>query len=351
MKEKLIITSKDQFGYLIDTFKYCEILKDKYEIIYICLNQGKKKIFLKGIEVIYISKKNNNFLDCAILNINVIKESFKRKVKKIFCIYNPLIFIVKIFCFRKRVMLDIRTGSTNNEEVKRKKSNKKILYNSYFFNEITVISESLAKDIGIKKYFRVLPLGASISKKNIEKSNDIIYLLYVGVLSNRNIIDTIKAFNILKNSTKFNVKYRIIGDFNENDPEKEIFEKYILENKDIEYLGYVEHSKLEKYFNKSHIGISYIPINSCYNLQPPTKTYEYIANGLITIATATYENKKIIKNKVNGLLCKDNPYDLAKKIEYVILNINNYDFDKIQDSIKENTWENIVNNKLINILS
>ena len=42
-----------------------------------------------------------------------------------------------------------------------------------------------------------------------------------------------------------------------------------------------------------------------YDIQTPTKTFEYIISGLFCIATNTTANKNLI-NKDNGILCDDN---------------------------------------------
>lgn len=347
--EKLIISSHNQFGYLTDTFKYCSYLKNIYDITYICFDEKRDKINMENVKIIYVDKKENIILNYLKLNYEVIKQSYKTKTKKIFCVYNPLVFIQKIFLFNRKIILDIRTGSVEKDINARKKANKRIKINSIFFNNITIISKGLAEKLKIKKY-KIIPLGADkkINRKFIE--NDKIKMIYIGILNNRNIIDTVKGFNKFIYETGCNdATYKIIGYFNEDNDEKTKLLNEIMKSKNVEYLGEKKHDELIEFIKDSNIGVSYIPITEYYNFQPPTKTYEYMMNGLITIATATYENKNIIK-KNNGILCNDNIDSFVEALKYVKENIKKYDSKYIIDSVKENNWENITLNILKPIL-
>lgn len=349
-KEKLIICSHNQFGYLTDTFQYCKLLKNKYDIIYICFDQNKEKINLDGIKNIYIKKNNNMILDYLNLNKNLIIESYKNKVNKIFLVYNPLSFICKFFLFKKKIILDIRTGSVEKNKSARKKANRRIWINSLFFKEKTIISEGLANKLNIKK-FEILPLGAEkLKNENIELNKKSIKLIYIGILSGRNIIQSIKGFELFSEKySDIDCEYNIIGFYNDNDNEEKNFFKSISKNKKINYLGPKKHDEIYKYLNEANIGVSYIPITEYYNYQPPTKTYEYLMNGLITLATATDENKKIIKSE-NGVLCEDNAKSFSESLEKIYKNLDSYDSKKIIKSVEKNTWQEIVKNILEPIL-
>ena len=217
--------------------------------------------------------------------------------------------------------------------------------------EITIISEGLARHLGIAKY-KVLPLGADYKEHIPNKSKQSMDLIYVGTLSNRNIVDTVKAFNkfVLDYGSKVNSTYTIIGFFSDkSEDEKRLFLEEINKKIKISYKGRKKHDELTTYFNNSNIGVSYIPITEYYNYQPPTKTFEYINHGLITIATKTYENKKII-NKNNGILCEDNETSFYNALVYLFQNINSFHVDKILDTSNEYSWNNIVNETLVPIL-
>src|SRR5690606_31743303 len=78
----------------------------------------------------------------------------------------------------------------------------------------------------------------------------------------------------------------------------------------VNFHGRMSHTDAQVFFDRSNIGISYVPLTSYYDHQPPTKTYEYILSGMPVVATETSENVKLI-NSVNGVLCKDTPDSFA----------------------------------------
>lgn len=347
--KKLIISTKEQFGYLTDTFKYCEYLNSKYDITYVCLDDKLKKMEIDNINVIYVKKTKKLWLNLIKLNYYTILNTYKINADILFLVYNPLIFITRLLTYGKRSILDIRTGNVDNNKIKRKKANRRILINSKIFKEITVISEGLANLLNIKKY-NVLPLGADINQNNSNKKYECIDLIYIGSLNNRNIIDTIDGFKMFSEKNDIKSRYRIIGFFKDEKSDEAVeFYKAIEKCDKIEFLGRKTHSELQKYLDESNIGISYIPITEYYNVQPPTKTFEYLANGLACIATNTTENRKIIE-KHNGICCSDNPKSFYNALEDITKIKDSFNSEEIKESIREYDWKYIVNNILTNII-
>ena len=62
MKKKLIILNTSQFGTLTDSYKWCQYLKDIYEITYICFDNGLKRMDLQGVSYKYVYRFNNPIL-------------------------------------------------------------------------------------------------------------------------------------------------------------------------------------------------------------------------------------------------------------------------------------------------
>ena len=57
--KKLIIINQEQSGYNNATYYYCKYLKKDYAIVYIGWDNNLPKIKMKGIKVIYVSRKGN----------------------------------------------------------------------------------------------------------------------------------------------------------------------------------------------------------------------------------------------------------------------------------------------------
>lgn len=346
--KRLLISSPEQFGYLTDTYKYCQYLSDDFDIDYVCFDQGYSKIELNNVNIIYLKKINNILLRYLYLNFYISVRSYVRNYHILFCVYNPLVFILRLLILFKPIVLDIRTGSVDKNSLKRIKANKKIMFNTKFFKHITIISETLATYLKIDMdKCDILPLGADRKVVKSDDHKNKMYLLYVGILSGRRIIDSIKGYKMFvdKYGEHIDCEYNIIGYFNEGCSEKEMFFNQIEQVEKVNYLGKIYHQGLDQYYYNSNIGVSYIPITEYYDYQPPTKTFEYLQNGLITIATGTKENSNYINND-NGVLCKDNPESFFTALEEVYNNLDNYEIEKVRDTVKEYTWEKIVTVKL-----
>jgi glycosyltransferase involved in cell wall biosynthesis len=346
-KEKLIIINKIQFGYHTDSYQYCNHLKDKYNIIYICFDTGKDKIQLEGISVIYFEsqsfylKRGFGFIDFCQKYIK------KENADYIFIVYFMMASLLKFRLSNKlKIIIDIRTGTIGKNYYKRKFLDSLVLLESMFFNNITIISECLRKKLLIsnKKSF-ILPLGSdsiSCAKKDFSKLN----LLYVGTLHERRIEDTIVGLaEFIKKDKHIEIHYDILGsgNFNEEKNLVNIIKKNNLENI-VTFHGYKSHNELIPFFEKANIGVSYIPKTDFFDCQPPTKTYEYINSNLICLATNTSANEKIINNK-NGILHEDNPISFCNALVSVSNNLSTYD-NNISLTLKDFTWNHIVMNYL-----
>jgi len=303
----------------------------------------------ENVRVIYTTNKPPRVLRGAYYTIYCILFALFYK-GKLFVKYFETAGLIKKFLFWKKMILDIRTLAISADENIRNKYDVKLIKTCDYYNHVTIISEGIRDKMNINILkTSILPLGADIIS-NINKDFNQINLLYVGTLNGRKIEDTIKGCKLF--SEKYPdcyFIYDIVGDGKGNILEKltNIIEDDKLSDKIILH-GFIPNNKLKPFFDKSNVGISYVPITDYYNHQPPTKTYEYILSGLFTIATNTYSNREVINN-VNGVLIEDTPEDFSQALEFIHLN-RNFDSKNIRETLIEHTWEKIVNSKLIPIL-
>ena len=188
----------------------------------------------------------------------------------------------------------------------------------------------------------ILPVGAS-SIPVVRYVKNKIELLYIGTFANRNIEDTIEGLGMfVRKNSSVNISYTIIGDGSVSELEsiKKNIKKYSLE-KYVSLMGYVPHSELVNYYEKSSVGVSYVPITPYFNFQPSTKTFEYLMAGMPVIATGTYEHRQII-NDVNGIIIDDTPESFANAITQLHESITGYKEQKIRSSVAEYEWTKIV---------
>lgn len=349
MRNKILIICKDQFGYHTDIYKWCEFLRDEYDVEAITFS-GKPKVSMDNVKVHYVSKNGSR----TIRGIRYVLT----------CLWHLMFFkgiiLVSYFkecrvlkwCFRKKTMiLDIRTLDVNRDKKTREREDTLLIKATKLFDFVTIISEGIRTKIGLsKEKSAVLPLGADIVSTEEKKFNSI-RMMYVGTLYNREVHKTLEGLAIaLKKNKTLDILYDVIGDSHGNELTelKKLVKEYHLE-KYVTLHGYIQHSQLKSLFDKCNVGVSFVPMTDYYEYQPVTKSFEYILSGLFTLATKTYCNKEIITNE-NGYLIDDTPESVASGIEYIMNNKDLFNSTIIRNSLLNYQWENIVNEYLKPIL-
>ncbi len=345
---RLLFICRKQFGYSIDNYYHCKYLKDTYDITYFSPDTGLDKIAMEGANINYIVFTRNRIF-------NNIKFYWKACEKIKAGHYNIIIlnrsyffFIFKVFNPGKKFIYDIRSGVVNSSFFKRIVYTQLIKLDLMFFKNVTIISNSLAKQLKIRNYV-LLPLGAE-RLKIPDKEFDNLSLVYVGSFNNRRIEDTIEGLWLYLNEygRDHDISYHIYG-FGDHDSEARISDaivKYKLQDQ-VFFHGRINHQDLVVVLGKSNVGVSYLPLTPYFDVQPPTKTFEYLLAGMPVIATKTKEHQQII-NENNGVLVSDNSYDFMRGLEvlYNKSKSNHFSSKEIISESIDYSWENIVRNNL-----
>lgn len=340
MLPRLCIITRTQYGYHIDAFYMVKYLSNNYIIDYLCFDHGKKKIDIKSpnLKVYYMKKHENTIYRNIYFIDRIIKLIRVKDYKLVFIKYFMGSCFVKLLSSNVSIILDIRSLAVNKNILYSLIYNKLIYIESYFFRNITIISDSIREKLKIdisKSY--ILPVGAqqfSDSAINFTKLN----LLYVGTFKLRNLDETLLGLKYFvdKHKNDIDISYTIIGDGPELGQLIQLSCNLKID-KLVKFAGYIPNNELYKYFNNVNVGVSYIPINKYFNFQPPTKTYEYLLSGLPTIATKTQGNLECI-NESNGVLICDNPSDFCRGLEQVYYSKDFYKSATIRKEIKDKNW-------------
>ncbi len=349
-KKRLLIINKKQFGTLTDVYMWCYYLRDSFDITVLCFDVHDEKITMDGVRVKYVSWNGSKsmrgiryLLYCIFYLLSfrgtVIVEYFEHCDK-----------LKLLFPYRK-IILDIRTLDVTPDADLRMKANKKIVETCKLYDKVTVISEGVKERIGnVGCDVSILPLGADCISE-VKKDYSEMKLLYVGTLNGRDIHKTIDGISIFhKKNPNCSLKYDIVGS-GKGDMLQSL-KKQIKELKlegIVSLHGTIPYNRLKPFFDSSNIGVSFVPITDYYHIQPPTKTFEYALSGLYSIATATNENRKIISAD-NGILIQDTAENFATALEWVKKNTHLLDENKIRMSLRDSSWERIVNLNLKSIL-
>jgi glycosyltransferase involved in cell wall biosynthesis len=348
-KPKILLINGDQFGYSSGHYYYCKHLSNEFRINYICFDRGLYKLALESVDVIYVSYSGNKlirifrFLKVCLKQSNIVKPNI------LFITYFNICFLLAVFCKSQTTILDIRTGSLKENIISRNLSNYFIWFQSLFFSRIVILSKSLCKKLHLPNgKSKVVPLGSEIFYPGLHDFK-FINLLYVGTLDNRDICKTIKGLNMFLQENKINhsgITYNIVG-FGSEDEYLKLM-SCILDNNLVDVVkfeGRKTHEELIPYFEKSTIGIVFVPQTPWYNYQPVTKLYEYLLSGIPVIATNTYENNLIVNDK-NGILINDTAEDFCEGLSRMYNIIEKFNSSEIRKSVWEYSWDNIVNTNL-----
>lgn len=341
MKPTIIILATEQYGYYTDAIYYVKYLSEKFKIVYISWDNGIQKCENSQLDIVYVSRKGGPFRV-----FRYIREIFKHTTS-----INTIIFIkhikfissiTRILFPKNKVILDIRSSNISTNAVRRFLGNYILKSEASHFKYITIINESLAEKLNIKSNYKIIPIGAeklSSSQKTFVEMN----LLYIGTLYNRHLEKVISGFAIFYNEYKDKCPLRLTiigtGKTNEISILNREVEKLKLSNV-IEVLGWISHKDLKPYLDAHNFGISWIPLTSYYDIQPATKTFEYLFSGLPVLATKTSANMHII-NPANGVLTGDTSNDCYQGLVELYNNRSEYNSDKIRATVLTHSWQNV----------
>lgn len=348
--KKLLIIDKHHFGSLTDIHKWCEYLRNDYNITMLCFDTGREKMPMNGIKFKYVNYSGNFAIRGMRFLLTALWHALFFNGKIIVVYFENCHWLKRLLPFKKMIV-DIRTLSVTTNAEQREKYDTQLRNACRHFDMITAISEGVKQKINLpNKRIKILPLGSDVISEK-PKDFSTIKLLYVGTFADRDLHKTIEGLALfIKNNPDIPIEYDIIGDGFNNELQEYKALIYSLNIADkVTLHGQLPYNQLKPFFEKCNIGVSFVPITEYFDHQPPTKTFEYILSGLYTIATATYSNKELITAE-NGILIHDSATDFANAISIIWKTHTKFDEQQIRKSLEKYSWKNIVNGILKPIL-
>jgi len=353
---KILIVSASQFGYLIDYHRYYTYLKGKgYDVKYMCWDFGKERLEPGNPDIIYVSRSGAKVRRLSRFIKAVVDYEKEMKFDRILLNNFKLDFTLLLSIPKEKMYYDIRTVTVSTKRYRRVLFDSMIAFAAKRFRHTSVITDAAAKRLGIRRY-RLLPLGgarfpaAAVNDPEVDQyrslfsGNDFIFL-YVGTLSQRRMIEPVMGFHeYLKKNPTAAVKFILVGDSFGN--ELETIREYVKSNGIEKYvlaLGYIPQKRLALFFQEADCGITWFPITPFFDVQPNTKTYEYLINGMPVIATATQDNARLLNHAdiECGIVIKDNPQDFERAVGEIMAKYHLYDKKTIADRFSEYEWDNL----------
>lgn len=347
MKKKIAFVCLGHFDDLTDTKKLVSCLSSEFEVSFFgfvpnSYSTSEKKSLYKNFNINHFHVLENSLLNKIKFMLWLQKELNRFDPTTVYLSYFPMCSIISIISSHK-IILDIRSSIISENRLLRNIRNYLLKIESFFFKNISIISIGLANLLKINlNKCHIVPLGAD-QNKEIYFKEDFNNFLYVGTFNYRRLNVFLQGFNDLIKSKSFSPqpKLRLVGAG--MDHEVESIKKTINDlglHDYVELRGEIRGKELIKEFDWATFGISYIPITSYFDCQPPTKTFEYLASGIPVLATSTTENKKIV-NEYNGIHCNDSHDSVSSALDYLISNKKIYDSNVIRSSVSGNAWDKI----------
>ncbi|MBI1283654.1 MAG: glycosyltransferase [Thiobacillus sp.] len=232
---------------------------------------------------------------------------------------------------------------------------------SWSYDVITVLSEGI-RDIVFGPRAAVeaiVPLGADFDHfrpqtaqtylfEKLGISPDAQVLTYCGTLDHNRHMDRLISAFALTNAHAPDAVLLMIGDGSALEELKRQARDLNLASR-VVFTGYIPYSDIPAYLSITTIALAFVVMDPRFQHQPPTKTIEYLAQGLPVIATNTTGNRMFIQDKVNGLLCGDSYEDYG----HAMLSLLHNPGQQVclaacaRDSVSGFDWRNIVRMRVI----
>ncbi|MEM7114010.1 MAG: glycosyltransferase family 4 protein [Chloroflexota bacterium] len=378
---RILFPYPQAFGYFPDIFEYVTQLK------------------ALGIEAFYVGLKSASVCEempphaIHLCQQTVSKTQFIKFVHQQIAEVKP--DIVHVFHFRgcgvlpvasrkwaKKWLIDVRTIHVETQDFRVKSDfwlrDRLTWLETQSYNQILALTKTIEGNL--KPTVRpvdTLPLGASLSRLNSANKSQLRceirqelnipssapVLIYAGSLSpSRQISKLIKAFSRVLSrypNARLLMVGGSIGYVAETDPlVQSLFKLGLAEGlaSHLIFTGRVPYVEIPAYLAAADIGISYMPLGTPHQFQPPTKLIEYMMAELVVVSNEIPAIEDLITDDVNGILFGESEEEIVRGFSraLTLLNSENQDaYSRVIAEAKQSVifrdWRNIVENKLIPI--
>lgn len=348
-------------------FNICVYLSDCYDINIVSPDDGMERKTSNLFKVMYIRAENQSSAVKAIKKV----KTFLRILRILIQTRRMMSFLENksennidivyiwdqtwaiayklILGNRHKYVMQLFAPGVTSSKIKNAIHDLQVKINVRFFDHVFMGSQRAKKVFKVPEH-KAHIIGVGVEAPDFRIRNfDEINLVYLGVLSNRFIHESVKGFAEFyrENRDKISMKYMIIGGGYE-DAVRELKASIDAAGDDvpIEYLGRLDDDEVDKVFIKSNIGVVYHRITPYYTNNISTKLYEYLLSGMPVIAVKSNSLLSAI-NSENGVLIKDNPNSFKEGLRIIMANLNNYNSSVIAKSGDAYSVRRVVHERMI----
>ncbi len=365
---KICYIYNNKFGQYPILEEYClKTNREGHKVFYIGISDSTQQfVSLEGITVSYVKQQGK--LKMAQDIVHILKQ-IDPDIIHVFH-FRGCFLIPFLLGKRKISVLDVRTIHVADKNGHH--SRLSFLKNRLTWMESLFFKYSIALTTEIRKILKpswhhipIIPLGANPfrlqppdkgerrikERKRLHINEPTIVFIYSGTINPiRRVDDILLSFQKMKCNKS---SLLIIAGDDKDDPGtlsrlKKLASQIGIGEKVI-FTGFVDFNHLVNLYLASDIGLCFIPQTNFFDLQPPTKLFEYMAAGLVPIATNTSADKAIITDNINGFLCNDTVEDLSLTMSKVCIEFEEESKRIVSNalsSVQINSWDHIIDKYL-----
>lgn len=346
--KRILIIDQHQFGYLTDTYCYCQHLASRYDITYLSWDYGLPPMHVDNVRILTVSRDGSPVHRVARYLRRVRDELRTGAYDVAFVVLFTGSSLLRLVRTSIPLIIDLRTGSELSNPVLRRLQNALFAFEANRYRHISVISEGLREILGFTPQgCHILPLGAD-PQDLPGKSFKEIRLLYVGTLIQRHIERTVEGLvaYLEKNGRETPIHYDIVGDgFPEDNALLQETIRRLGCGGVVTFHGRIPFAQLRPFLERCNVGVAFVPMTPYFHPQPSTKVFEYMLAGMPVLATRTDENARVVP-ALAGVLHDDTAEDFCNGLTQLVASAQTYSSSRIREAAQEYTWKNIVHHNL-----
>jgi len=359
-KKRILIVGLNQLphSYLSNMCKY---LSDCFDVTIISPDEGIDTIENDLFSIVLLKASVNKYKHIlakklyTLVRLFRIIDKFRKyaKMRDFDLVYiwdQTWAFAIKLIMGRKyKFVMQMFAQGVSANRVKNYMHDKQVKFNTFFFNHIFMGTERNMMYFRIPSH-KVHITGVGVEKRcKANKSFNTMDLVYLGILTNRDVHKTISGFTRFFEEHKNDIQmsYHIIGTGSSEYVallRQEMAD--IPKDVPIHYHGRLNDLEVMSVFEKCNIGVAFNKVTSYYKHNTSTKLHEYLLSGMPVIATGNDINKRII-NDLNGVIIESSPEGFYHGLEIMYKHLDRYDSSQIALSDHRYSLDYVAYNKII----
>lgn len=366
-----------QFGLFPDVYEYCVLLKDAgIEVAYVGRSDRRKgwETHESGVVLLHLDRNALGSRRAMVQKMAACVDEIRPDIAHVFCFRGCGLLPLLSRNRHTRWIVDVRSLHVEDRSgrVSRRRSVKNRLtwLESQTYDYIIALTKTIEAMLQPSlRPIASLPLGASARRLNPANRSELRaavreafgvgdatpVILYAGSVSpSRGLHRVVEAFSLVAGSCPESRFFLVGGNDNKDFLEDLITcAKELGVRESMTFTRRVPYDQVHKFFCASDIGVSYVPLNTPYELQPPTKLIEYMmCDNMVPVCNDAPASVELATDMHNAVVCKSSVEGIAEGLRRALdILRRDVDFTRLRQNarqaVRDLDWSTIVNTRLL----